>query len=599
MDNENRNDIIPGEDTPEGINGDTPEVADIDKAVEGLNEKFENLSEEEFINRTGIVVPASEAPSADENASDSAGDDTLTIDTDAVNSALEDTDTASAVQTESNAQIPPAGQYNYSGAQFNQQFTPPYQQPPVQNNGYQQPPFYQNNAYQQGNGYQQNNGGAYQPYNGYQQNNSYQPPFNGGYNPPPKKKSSGMKVFIALIAAIVVISVVLIAVIFSGDGGRDSIAGNMGEDTTGAIQQQKPDTDNVGDIQANEGSIDAGEAVTVAQIAKPFNVGILVYKNNSLYTEGSGVIVKEDDDSKYTYIVTCAHVVNHSGVALSVLLEDGTEYQADLVGMDTRTDLAVVRIEESGLPVAEIASSEGLVVGQTVYAVGNPGGSEFFGSVTNGIISAIARPVSSSTGYEMECIQHTSAINPGNSGGALLNEYGQVIGLNSSKITDTDYEGMGFSVPSNTMLEIYNDIAKNGYVTNRPMLGISYYTVASDYTYSAIAWKNNLPYGSIVIAAMTDDSNLAKQGIKVGDIITAVNGKALDSTDLLLEAIESSNVGDTITLSVCRLNNSGAISNKFEATVKLIEDKGETAVPQQEPQTTDPFSSYFGEGFGY
>ena len=157
---------------------------------------------------------------------------------------------------------------------------------------------------------------------------------------------------------------------------------------------------------------------------------------------------------------------------------------------------------------------------------------------------------------------------------------------------------MGFSVPSNTMLKIYEDIVKNGYVTDRPMLGISYYTVASDYTYSAIAWKNNLPYGSIVIAAMTDDSDLAKQGIKVGDIVTAVNGKALDSTDVLLEVIEGSKVGDTITLSVCRLNNSGAVSTKFDAKVKLIEDKGETATPQQE-QPTDPFSSYFGNGFGY
>ena len=157
---------------------------------------------------------------------------------------------------------------------------------------------------------------------------------------------------------------------------------------------------------------------------------------------------------------------------------------------------------------------------------------------------------------------------------------------------------MGFSVPSNTMIEIYKDIVANGYVTNRPMLGISYYSVASDYTYSAIAWKNNLPYGSIVIAAMTDDSDLQKQGIKVGDIVTGVNGKPLDSTDILLEVIENGKVGDTITLTVCRLTNSGSVGTKFEADVKLIEDKGEVAMPEQE-QTTDPFSSYFGNGFGY
>ena len=333
--------------------------------------------------------------------------------------------------------------------------------------------------------------------------------------------------------------------------------------------------------------------------AKEVNVGVIVYAQNQKVGEGSGIIVGADKEKKNTYIITAAHVIADQGVSVQIQTHDGKEFDADIVGYDNKTDIGVLRVNKTGFKAATFGNSDKLTVGQKVYAIGNPGGTVFFGSFTNGIISAIDRPIASSaSAYDLPCIQHNAAINPGNSGGALLNEFGQVIGLNSSKITDTDYEGMGFSVPSNTMLEIYNDIVKNGYVTNRPMLGISYYTVASDYTYSAIAWKNNLPYGSIVIAAMTENSDLAKQGIKVGDIITGVNGKALESTDILLEVIEDSKVGDTITLSVCRLNNSGAVSTKFDAKVKLVEDKGETAVPQQE-QTTDPFSSYFGNGFGY
>ena len=603
MDNENRNDLITGGDTPEDINGAAPEEADINDAVEGLNKKYEGLSEEEFRYRTGIVVPEDEMvfPDSEDNSSESAGDDTLTIDTDAVNAALEaaESDDVTDAQSEAEPQTPPAGQYNYTGA-YNPQFNPANQQPFWQNgnqqgNGYQ-PPY----GWQQNNGWQQPPYGNVPPY-------GYQPPYgNGGYNPPPagsnapKKKSKGMKVFIGLIAAIVVLSVALIGSIFSGDKASEPQENTI-EGATSSVQQTKPDTGNVGDIQANAGSIDAGEAVTVAQIAKPFNVGILVYKNNSLYTEGSGVIVKEDNDGKFTYIVTCAHVVNHSGVALSVLLEDGTEYQADLVGMDTRTDLAVVRIEEAGLPVAEIASSEELVVGQTVYAVGNPGGSEFFGSVTNGIISAIARPVSSSTGYEMECIQHTSAINPGNSGGALVNGSGQLIGINSMKIASTEYEGMGFSVPSDVVVDVFNSIIENGYVAGRAKLGISY-TTPSGYsqTYAMYVQMKGLPSGTIVIAEIAADSDLASKDVKKGDMIIAVNGKKMSSTDMLSEMIEDMSAGDTLTLTIVRVNAENWTQTEMNVKVSLVEDRG-TSTPAAEDDNSSnqtPFDNGSGSG-GY
>lgn len=421
---------------------------------------------------------------------------------------------------------------------------------------------------------------------------------------PKKKKNTGRNIFVALVCACIVIASVAIGLSVS-NGNDNNVQTEQGDNSSDKSENKINNSGASAKVEDSPISFSeySGEGtMTPEQIyeeAKEINVGVIVYAQNEKVGEGSGIIVGEDKEKKNTYIITAAHVISDQGVSVQIQTNEGKEFEADIVGYDSKTDIGVLRVNKTGFKAATFGNSDKLTVGQKVYAIGNPGGTVFFGSFTNGIISAIDRPVASSaSAYDLPCIQHNAAINPGNSGGALLNEYGQVIGLNSSKITDTDYEGMGFSVPSNTMIEIYNDIVANGYVTNRPMLGISYYSVASDYTYSAIAWKNNIPYGSIVVAAMTESSDLQNQGIKVGDIIVAVNGKALDSTDILLEVIEGSEVGDTITLTVCRLNNSGSVSTKFDAKVKLVEDKGETATPQQE-QTTDPFSSYFGNGFGY
>lgn len=494
-----------------------------------------------------------------------------------------------------------SGEYHYNRQQYNQQFG-------NNANGYYAPnqnnTFYgQQNGYgaqqsfgnynqptdRDGSGQSADNGGVY----GQSVNNGgyNQPAGNGAYSftpgaKPPKKKNTGMKVFIGIIAAIVVLVIVLMVALFAGDS--NNVVGKT-EQSTGTVESAKNDLDNVGDITVSEGSNVMGDAVTVAGIAKQFNVGILVYSKNQLYTEGSGVIVKEDDDGKYTYIVTCAHVVNYSGVALSVLMEDGTEYPADLVGMDTRTDLAVVRIEATGLPKAEIADSDKLVVGQTVYAVGNPGGSEFFGSVTNGIISAIDRPVSSSTGYEMDCIQHTSAINPGNSGGALVNGEGQLIGINSMKIASTEYEGMGFAVPSSVVVDVFNSIIENGYVAGRAKLGISY-TTPSGYsqTYAMYVQMKGLPTGTIVIAEINEDSDLVNQDVKAGDMIVAVNGKDMTDADMLADMIEDMSAGDTLTLTIVRVNTDNWSQTERDITVTLVEDTGSSGT--QTPETDDSSS---------
>ena len=410
-----------------------------------------------------------------------------------------------------------------------------------------------------------------------------------------KKMGAGKIFFIALIC----ISIVLSSIAIFSSLGEKVITGDN-SNTNSTVVDGEGAAPNKEDSPVSFKEYSGKGAMTPEQIyvaIKETNVGVLVYSQNQMVGEGSGIIVGEKD--KYTYILTAAHVIADKNINVQIQFSDETEADAVIIGVDTKTDIGVVRVEKTGLKAATFGNSDKLNVGQKVYAIGNPGGTEFFGSFTSGMISAIDRPVpTSNSAYDLPCIQHNAAINPGNSGGALVNEYGQVIGLNSSKISSTEYEGMGFAVPSTTLLEVYDQIIKHGYVSNRPMLGINYTTVASDYNYANIAWKNNLPYGSIVIAYISPSSDLNNHGIQVGDIVTAVNGKKMDSTDVLLEEIENAKVGDQLTLTVCRLNRSGGISTTFDAKVKLVEDRGDNTMPQEEEtEVIDPFS-YF-EDFGY
>lgn len=482
--------------------------------------------------------------------------------------------------------------------------------PNYQNNGYQ------NQGYQNFNGqnYQGNNNGNKNPYStsanqGYNNRSYYgnNGPVNQNYNnhpnsAPKKKKgnSTGKVVFAVLICICIIIASVAIGSSFTSGSTKNNPSKSTESNSSSSEKNSSGALPSVEKTPADASEYSGKGAMNMEQIyvaVKDINVGVIVYSNNQKAGEGSGIIVGEDENKTYTYVLTCAHVISGNYKA-QIQLNDDTEIDAEIVGYDTKTDVGVLRVKKTGLKAATFGDSSTLAVGQPVYAIGNPGGTEFFGTLTDGSITAIDRPVTttSSSAYDLPCIQHNAAINPGNSGGALVNKYGQVIGLNSSKIADTEYEGMGFSVPINTVLQIYKDIVKHGYVTNRPMLGISYYAVSTDYTYSAIAWKNNLPYGSIVIASISQSSDLAGKDVNVGDIITAVNGKKLDSTDILLEAIEKANVGDTLTLTICRLNNNGSINSTFNVKIKLVEDKGDNIV-EEEPTTEQSFYNFgYGDG---
>lgn len=408
-----------------------------------------------------------------------------------------------------------------------------------------------------------------------------------------EKTNVGRLIFIILICISIAVAGLAVGIAFRNS---DVTVEDSTTDTSGTADGNRvPVSVNGADPNLQDSPLvfeeyDGEGPMTPEQIyasVKDTNVGILVYYNGQMIGEGSGIIVGEDDSKAYTYIITAAHVIKDSGIDIQVQLSDETEVDGTIIGLDQKTDIGVVRIKKTGLKAAVFGNSDNLVVGQSVYAIGNPGGTEFFGSFTSGIVSAIDRPVPTQNNglYDLPCIQHNAAINPGNSGGALVNEFGQVIGLNSSKISSTEYEGMGFSVPSNTMIDIYKQILAKGYVSGRPMLGITYLAVSSDETYSAIAWQNDLPYGSIVIASISKSSDLNNHDVEVGDIITAVNGKPLKSTDILLELIENAKVGTELELTICRLTEQGEIEDEFDITIVLVEDIGDNVVPEPEKQS--------------
>lgn len=482
-------------------------------------------------------------------------------------------------------------------------------------------PNAQNTANAQGAANAQNAQNAGQPYTppqnpNYYANPHYTAPSSGGgapvppygqapnpnvwYSAPQKKpldpnatkhKKRGARIFAIVLAVALSISIVICAVTLVRQNAPkaqtqpDSSAAQIHESPTAA-------------------STDADGALTAKGVYEKVyksSVGVLVYassafSNEALAGQGSGVIVGEDSTGTYTYIVTCAHVIS-DGQTVKVQLYDETQYDATVVGYDSKTDIGVLSIRATGLDALEFGDSESLSVGETVYAIGNPGGVAFAGSFTDGMVSAISRPVDSDIGYERLCIQHTAAINPGNSGGALVNAYGQLVGINSSKIASTDYEGMGFAVPSVTVKDIFDELVAHGYVTNRPKLGINYFPASSNQLYSMLVGANDLPDGTLVIQSINSDSALSGTDVQPGDMIIRVNGEDLTSTDLLADLIEEASVGDTLQLTICRVDASDNYAiHTFEVSVKLVEDRGDAVSTEPTSQSYyNPFGAY---GYG-
>ncbi len=413
------------------------------------------------------------------------------------------------------------------------------------------------------------------------QANQYMPygSYNYANNQQSEKKSKGKKkggfIAVIIVVLVVVFSFNVIIQSFTGDKKPQNNKGT-GDDTQMNLVEAPENSEK---IKAE----DVSSAGDVYKKVKDSSVGILVYTKNqqSVYSEGTGVVMGLNSKKDAMYIITCAHVIEARNAQIIVQSADGAQYDAVVVGADAKTDIGLLRVNTTDLQPAEFAVSDELEVGDTVYAIGNPGGTQFFGSFTNGMVSAIGRPIDSPVGYEVACIQHTAAINPGNSGGALVNEFGQVVGINSSKIASTEYEGMGFAVPTAMVKEVVDELIKNGYVSNRPVLGVTFIPATQNQTYSIIVKANKLPAGAIVISDIMNGSDLLNTDAKEGDMIIAVNGKDLDTYEVLLEVIENGKVGDSITLKICRVDANYNIST-FDVTVKLVEDSM-TSIQQEEP----------------
>jgi serine protease Do len=251
---------------------------------------------------------------------------------------------------------------------------------------------------------------------------------------------------------------------------------------------------------------------------------------------GSGIIY-----DNLGHIVTNNHVVE-GATDLVVVLNDGTELPAQLVGRDPVTDLAVIKVSQKNLPAAEFGDSDTLQVGELAVALGNPMGTDFAGSVTSGIISGLNRQVSVGD-KTMDLIQTDAAINPGNSGGALVNSEGKVIGINVLKLSESTVEGMGFSIPVNEAKTIIEQLINEQKVV-RPSLGIEGSTISAE-----DAKTYNLPQG-VYIQGVISSSGAEKAGIKQGDIITEINGQKVLTIEEVIAAVSSHKVGDKVKVTI-------------------------------------------------
>lgn len=291
-------------------------------------------------------------------------------------------------------------------------------------------------------------------------------------------------------------------------------------------------------------------------------------KNGKLetYSEGSGVVYMKSNGKGY--IVTNNHVISGSD-AVQVQLANGKTVSAKVVGKDSTTDLAVLSIDAKYVTqTAEFGDSKSLQAGQTVIAVGSPLGSEYASTVTQGIVSAPARTIETSSGHQQTVVQTDAAINPGNSGGALVNSAGQVIGINSMKLAQssdgTSVEGMGFAIPSNEVVTIVNELVKKGKIT-RPQLGVRVVALNGipEAYRSRLKIKSNLKNG-IYVASINKNSSASRAGMKSGDVITAVDGKKVDDVASLHSILYSHKVGDTVNVTVNRNGRNVSLKVKFE-----------------------------------
>ena len=422
-----------------------------------------------------------------------------------------------------------------------------------------------NDVINQGNQYNQTNQNnqsnqQYDGFTNYQQPYQIQPPIlqqNYGnevsYYPPndnkPPKKKRGKA-----IALIIASLVCVIAISFGSVAGYLALSGQefkvpFFSSQSNGLNSNSSSTDESGSaankdlptllqMAAKDGAMSIPKIV---EKATPSVVGISSTMKAGTST-GTGIIMSGDG-----YIITNGHVVD-GATSIMVVISSGDkldQIEGKLVGIDTQTDLAVIKVDRTGLVAAEFGKSSDLQVGELAIAIGNPLGFELAGSVTGGIISALNRDLTIEN-TQLTLIQTDAAINPGNSGGPLVNSFGQVIGITSAKISSEYAEGLGFAIPIDQAKPIIDSLIQYGYVKGRPMLGISGEEITA-----VVAKYYNLPQG-IIIRSIEPSSGAAKSDIKLGDIIVGIDGKAITTMSELNKNKGTHKAGDEVKLTVYR-----------------------------------------------
>ena len=363
-----------------------------------------------------------------------------------------------------------------------------------------------------------------------------------------KRTRSPVRVLAFLVCFVLVVSVVALAAY----GGYNLMLApaNAFQGGTEGLLDRSPNVPQIAITEIKDNTtenrvIREGDKLTAAEIVekvRPSVVGIVSSINRNGFTgqgSGSGVIMSEDG-----YIVTNQHVID-GAAAISIIFEDGTEYEAKVVGQDRKADLAVLKIEAQGLRFVEFGASDSLRVGDPVVAIGNPTGLELFGTTTAGIISAINRNVTIEDRV-MTLLQTDAAINRGNSGGPLINEYGQVIGINSAKLADGEIEGLGFAIPTSIAVPVIDNLLQFGYVKDRPVIGITGMDISA-----STSNYYDLPQG-VLVRKVTPGSGAQQAGIMEGDIIVKADGKIVRNMAELNQQKDQYKSGDTINMTIYR-----------------------------------------------
>ena len=409
------------------------------------------------------------------------------------------------------------------------------------------------------------------------------------HTPKNKKHSRGLALGLCGVAAACLLfagGAVVGNMAFGGNANSNSGTSASTSDSAPTLQiNSKPESDS----SNSSDNYDTADGMAGEDIYKKVNPSVVsVISTTSEGTgSGSGVIMSKDG-----YIITNNHVVD-GAQSVSVQLSDGTSLDAKIIGTDEQTDLAVIKVTPtSDLTAAEFGDSDELEPGEYAYAIGSPGGVQFANTITGGRISAINRDLTVNDRV-MTLIQTDASINNGNSGGALINKYGQVVGITSAKLSGNAFgsatvEGMGFAIPINTAKDIVDELIQNGYVSGRPSIGITGQNVESA----------DGKVSGVQVYSIDSRAKAASEGLQVGDVITAVDGTPTPDMDKVNELKQDKKAGDKLTLSVYRISTGKTLNITITLTDSHDLEGDDPNAQTQQRQSSQSDNSQQNDGYG-